>query len=95
MGSTAAGTAAVRSDLAADGLPLRGFVIADGSGLSRSDRVTCALLVDLLEKAGPNGLLVKDLPVAGRSGTLAGELNGTAAAGRVYAKTGTLESSLT
>ncbi len=53
VGSSAAGTAAVRADLAADGLPLHGFVNADGSGLSRSDRVTCALLVDLLERAGP------------------------------------------
>jgi D-alanyl-D-alanine carboxypeptidase/D-alanyl-D-alanine-endopeptidase (penicillin-binding protein 4) len=91
VGSTAAGTAAIRADLAADGLPLHGFVNADGSGLSRSDRVTCALLVALLERAGPNGLLVKDLPVAARSGTLVGELNGTTAAGRVYAKTGTLD----
>jgi serine-type D-Ala-D-Ala carboxypeptidase/endopeptidase (penicillin-binding protein 4) len=91
VGSTAAGAAAVRADLAADGLPLKGFVNADGSGLSRSDRVTCALLVAILERAGPNGLLVKDLPVAGRSGTLVDELNGTVAAGRVYAKTGTLD----
>jgi serine-type D-Ala-D-Ala carboxypeptidase/endopeptidase (penicillin-binding protein 4) len=91
VGSTAAGTAAVRADLAADGLPLKGFVNADGSGLSRSDRVTCALLVALLERAGPNGLLVKDLPVAGRTGTLVGELNGAATAGRIYAKTGTLD----
>jgi serine-type D-Ala-D-Ala carboxypeptidase/endopeptidase (penicillin-binding protein 4) len=90
-GSTAAGTAAIRADLAADHLPLKGVVIADGSGLSRSDRVTCALLVALLQRAGPNGLLVKDLPVAGRSGTLVSELNGTTAAGRVYAKTGTLD----
>ena len=36
-------------------------------------------------------MLVKDLPVAARSGTLVGELNGTTAAGRVYAKTGTLD----
>ena len=45
----------------------------------------------LLERAGPDGVLVKDLPLAGRSGTLVSELNGTAAAGRVYAKTGTLD----
>ena len=54
MGSTAVGTAAIRADLAADHLPLKGFVIADGSGLSRSDRVTWpALLVALLQRAGP------------------------------------------
>ena len=90
-GSTAAGLAAVRADLAGDGFSLRGFVNADGSGLSRSDRVTCALLVDVLERAGPDGLLVRDLPVAGRSGTLIDELRGTVAAGRVHAKTGTLD----
>ena len=64
---------------------------ADGSGLSRSDRVTCALLVDVLQRAGPDGLLVRDLPVAGRSGTLVDQLKGTVAAGRVHAKTGTLD----
>jgi D-alanyl-D-alanine carboxypeptidase/D-alanyl-D-alanine-endopeptidase (penicillin-binding protein 4) len=90
-GSTAAGLAAVRADLAGDGFSLAGFVNADGSGLSRADRVTCALLVDVLERAGPNGLLVRDLPVAGRSGTLVDELKGTVAAGRVHAKTGTLD----
>jgi D-alanyl-D-alanine carboxypeptidase/D-alanyl-D-alanine-endopeptidase (penicillin-binding protein 4) len=90
-GTTAAGLAAVRADLAADGFPLRGFVNEDGSGLSRADRVTCSLLVDVLERAGPDGLLVRDLPVAGRSGTLVDELKGTVAAGRVHAKTGTLD----
>ena len=52
-GTTAAGLEAVRADLAADGFPLRGFVNEDGSGLSRADRVTCSLLVDVLERAGP------------------------------------------
>ncbi len=90
-GSTAAGLRAVRADLASDGLPVKGFANADGSGLSRSDRVTCALLVAVLVKAGANGLLVRDLPVAGRSGTLAEEMQRTIAAGRVLAKTGTLD----
>jgi len=89
-GSTAAGTATVRAVLAADGLPLRGFVNVDGSGLSRLDRVTCALLVAVLERAGAHSVLVRDLPIAGVSGTLADELKGTVAAGRVQAKTGSL-----
>ena len=89
-GSTAAGAKAVRADLAADGLPLQGFVNVDGSGLSRDDRVTCALLLAALQRAGPEGTLVKDLPVAAESGTLDDELKGTVAAGRVDAKTGTL-----
>lgn len=90
-GSTAAGVRAVRADLAAEGLPMQGFVNVDGSGLSYQDRVTCALLTATLERAGPDGLLVRDLPVAARSGTLAGQLQGTVAAGRVYAKTGNLD----
>jgi D-alanyl-D-alanine carboxypeptidase/D-alanyl-D-alanine-endopeptidase (penicillin-binding protein 4) len=90
-GSTAAGLRAVRADLASDGLPVQGFVNADGSGLSRSDKVTCALLVGVLRRAGPDGLLVRDLPVAGRTGTLAQEMQHTIAAGRVRAKTGTLD----
>ena len=55
VGSTAAGLVAVRKVLAADGLPLHGFVNDDGSGLSTSDRVTCALLVAVLERAAPKG----------------------------------------
>jgi len=89
-GTTAAGTAAVRADLKADGFPLKGFVNVDGSGLSRVDRVTCGLLLAALERSGPTGVLVRDLPVAGESGTLTDELNGTVAAGRVLAKTGSL-----
>ena len=90
-GSTAAGTRAVRQGLASEGLPLRGFVNADGSGLSYGDRVTCALLVAVLERSGPDGLLVRDLPVAASSGTLARQMVGTPAAGRVRAKTGNLD----
>jgi D-alanyl-D-alanine carboxypeptidase/D-alanyl-D-alanine-endopeptidase (penicillin-binding protein 4) len=91
VGSTAAGTAAVRADLAADGIPTAGLVNHDGSGLSPADRVTCNILLAILERAGADGLLVRDLPVAARSGTLSDELKGTAAAGRVRAKTGTLD----
>jgi D-alanyl-D-alanine carboxypeptidase/D-alanyl-D-alanine-endopeptidase (penicillin-binding protein 4) len=90
-GSTAAGTSAVRADLARDSLPTAGLVNLDGSGLSRLDRVTCPLLVAVLERSGPGGILVHDLPVAAKSGTLAGDFKGTVAAGRVHAKTGTLD----
>jgi D-alanyl-D-alanine carboxypeptidase/D-alanyl-D-alanine-endopeptidase (penicillin-binding protein 4) len=90
-GSTQAGVRAVRADLEKDHLPLAGVVNVDGSGLSPQDRVTCAMLVALLEHDGDTGTLANDLPVAGRSGTLAEAMTGTPAAGRVIAKTGTLE----
>lgn len=89
-GSTDAGTAAVRADLAADGLDLSGLVNLDGSGLDRGDRVTCSLIVAALDRAGPTGVLAAGLPVAGKTGTLAARFLGTPAVGRLKAKTGTL-----
>ena len=90
-GTTAAGTAVIRSDLAADGLPVSQMVNVDGSGLDTGDRATCALMVDALRRAGPRGTIAAGLPVAGKSGTLAGRMTGTAAVGRLRAKTGTLD----
>jgi D-alanyl-D-alanine carboxypeptidase/D-alanyl-D-alanine-endopeptidase (penicillin-binding protein 4) len=89
-GSTAAGTAAIRTDLAAHGLPVSQLVAADGSGLDRGDRVTCTLLNADLQREGAHGVLARGLPVAGRTGTLRQRLAGTPAAGRLLAKTGTL-----
>ncbi|HEY3810320.1 MAG TPA: D-alanyl-D-alanine carboxypeptidase [Acidimicrobiales bacterium] len=90
-GTTAAGAAAIRADLAADGLPLSGLVIHDGSGLDRGDRVTCNLLLADLEHMGSTGPLARGLPIAGQTGTLRSRMVGTPAAGRVLAKTGTLD----
>lgn len=90
-GSTAAGVAAIRADLERDGLPVSALVSADGSGLDRSDRVTCGLLSAVLDRAGPDGVIAAGLPVAGRTGTLEDRLKNTPAAGRVRAKTGTLD----
>jgi D-alanyl-D-alanine carboxypeptidase/D-alanyl-D-alanine-endopeptidase (penicillin-binding protein 4) len=89
-GSTTAGAAVIRADLAAHGLPLAGFVGLDGSGLDRSDRVTCRLLEADLSREGATSLLAASLPVAGRTGTLRGRLGAPATVGRVLAKTGTL-----
>lgn len=89
-GSTAAGMAAIRADLAADGLPVSQFVGVDGSGLSRADRASCDLLAADLNRLGPNSVVGRGLPLAGRTGTLADRMLNTPAAGRVVAKTGTL-----
>lgn len=90
QGTTSAGTAVIRRDIAADGLPVGQLVAADGSGLDRQDRATCSLITDVLERAGTNGVLAAGLPVAARTGTLQDRMAGTAAAGRLHAKTGTL-----
>jgi D-alanyl-D-alanine carboxypeptidase/D-alanyl-D-alanine-endopeptidase (penicillin-binding protein 4) len=68
--------------------------LTDGSGLSRGDLVTPQSVVQLLAYAlkqpwGPD--FVATLPVAGQDGTLESRMRGTAAAGRVHAKTGLVE----
>ncbi|MCE2529168.1 MAG: D-alanyl-D-alanine carboxypeptidase [Acidimicrobiia bacterium] len=47
-----------------------GLVIADGSGLSYSNRLTCAAVAGLLTQAGPGSPVVEGLSVAGEVGTL-------------------------
>ncbi len=89
-GTTAAGTVAIASALVARGLPTDGLVVADGSGLDPGARATCALLASVLYADGPDGPIAQGLAVAGISGTLIDRLQGTAAYGRVRAKTGTL-----
>jgi D-alanyl-D-alanine carboxypeptidase/D-alanyl-D-alanine-endopeptidase (penicillin-binding protein 4) len=70
------------------------YVIADGSGLSRYNYVTSSALVGILQRmrAEPKhaAAFAETLPVTGR-GTLSKRLAGTAAEGRVRAKTGTVD----
>jgi D-alanyl-D-alanine carboxypeptidase/D-alanyl-D-alanine-endopeptidase (penicillin-binding protein 4) len=89
-GSTTAGAGVVARTLR--GLGVRATV-RDGSGLSRGDRVSPRNVVRLLEtvQRGTRALpFAASLPVAGRSGTLAPRMRGTAAQGRCRGKTGTL-----
>ena len=68
-------------------------VLSDGSGLSRKDLVTPRSVVQLLRYAAtqPWGELYRStLPVAGEDGTLSDRMKSTAAAGRIFAKTGTI-----
>jgi D-alanyl-D-alanine carboxypeptidase/D-alanyl-D-alanine-endopeptidase (penicillin-binding protein 4) len=65
----------------------------NGSGLSRSDRASPRHVVRLLAgmERGPGARVYRrSLPVAGKEGTVAGRMNGTAADGRCSTKTGTL-----
>lgn len=76
----------------AAGIPGTSYA-TDGSGLSYLDRETVAGEVALLHYAHRSSaatLLRDALPVACRSGTLLDEFCGTIAAGKVFAKTGTL-----
>ena len=90
IGTTEAGAAEVQDTLHRLGLPADGSVTIDGSGLDLGNRVTCDLLSAALDHQGPGSSLADDLPVAGQSGTLRKRMRGTAAEGKVRAKTGTL-----
>lgn len=87
-GSTDAGLAALREVLAQRGVQLEGTVLGDASGLSEAGLVRCRDLVAVLTAFEPE--LRDRLAVAGESGTLRRRLLGSAAAGRVRAKTGSL-----
>jgi D-alanyl-D-alanine carboxypeptidase/D-alanyl-D-alanine-endopeptidase (penicillin-binding protein 4) len=88
-GSTAAGAAVVRSELAETfGLHP---TFDDGSGLSYADHTSPRQVLTLLSKMASDPAFVDSLAIAGESGTLQYEMNGTVAQGRCRAKTGTLQ----
>ena len=65
----------------------------DGSGLTRSSKASTAQVARFLQavRAEPYGEdFIDSLAVAGREGTVADRMHGTAAAGRCRVKTGTL-----
>ena len=70
-----------------------GVNAVDGSGLTRSNRASPAEVVHLLQSvrstfAGEE--LIQDMALAGKEGTVADRMHGTAAYGRCRTKTGTL-----
>jgi len=93
IGSREAGLAEGQQFLDELGIGRSSYNFADGSGLSRLDLVSPAAVVRLLEhmyRPSTRDAWVSLLPVAGRDGTLHTRFAGTAAEGRIFAKTGTL-----
>ena len=92
--SAAAGRAAVQATLRAWGVPVDALIQRDGSGLSRYDYVTAEALVAILTHVDRDetlrGPFEASLPIAGRDGTLANRMKGTAAEGNARAKTGSM-----
>jgi len=90
QGSWESGTEEVRRWLGERGVPSAGCVFDDGSGLSRENRLTAFTVTHLLglmhRLHGPQW--VQTLAAAGQDGSLDKRMDGTAAEGRVYGKTG-------
>ncbi|MFL6126469.1 D-alanyl-D-alanine carboxypeptidase/D-alanyl-D-alanine-endopeptidase [Actinophytocola sp.] len=97
-GTWSAGLAAVASRLPAYGIDPARLSLEDGSGLSRMDQISPDQLASLLGAARSRPWFpewYEALPIAGRTdrmvgGTLRSRMRGTAAEGRVHAKTGSL-----
>lgn len=90
-----AGIEAVQAFLRTAGGDSGKHVMIDGSGLSRGNLVTAANTLQLLtymSRHRYSGVWRDSMPVAGVDGTLRTRMRGTAAAGNVRAKTGTLSS---
>ena len=88
-----AAAGSVREWFASKGIPVEGLVMDNGSGLSRSERITAHQMAAVLEVAykGPYAPeLLTSLPVAGVDGTLSRRFKGSLAEGRARMKTGTL-----
>ena len=93
QGTTTAGVHGVVTTLAKLGVPTAGMSLVDGSGLDHTNHVTCRAVASVLNLATtPRFQTILDgLPVAGQQGTLALVLRNTTLAGKLRAKTGSLD----
>ena len=92
-GSIAAGQAVVTAMLAEAGIASQQVSLSDGSGMSSYNRVAPRATVRLLRwsQRQPWGKTLRaSLPIGGADGTLRRRFAGTPLAGKIFAKTGTL-----
>lgn len=94
LGTTGAGRRVAGEVLAGWGIPADGFVISDGSGLSRYNYVAPATITTILTRlhadARHRDAFVATLPIAGRDGTIASRMRRSLAEGNAVAKTGSI-----
>ena len=94
LGTTEGGRIAVRNTLTSWGVPADGYVMYDGSGLSRYNYVTASTITTVLEHLYKDprhrDAFMATLPIAGRDGTIASRMRGTRAEANALAKTGSI-----
>jgi D-alanyl-D-alanine carboxypeptidase/D-alanyl-D-alanine-endopeptidase (penicillin-binding protein 4) len=95
VGSMEAGLAALGKFMTKTGTPENSLKIKDASGMSRKNLVTPESIVRVLVYMDHHPQREKFLdtfPIGGKDGTLKTRFQGTSAAGRILAKTGSIES---
>ena len=90
VGTRQAGVDAMVSTLQEWGLDTSSVVIDDGSGLGLGNRLTCDVLLGVLQRSDVDGPVGAGLPVAGQTGALSDAFVGHPLEGRLRGKTGTL-----
>src|ERR1041385_4654586 len=93
-GSAVNGLSLVREYLLNAGIDTSRVILFDGSGVSWYNAISPDEIVDVLQKEFNDKSTFRrffeSLPIAGVDGTLKNQMNGSAAEGKVHAKTGTL-----
>lgn len=93
VGSADSGRVVIERQLLAWGAEPDGFLIRDGSGLSRYDYLSPETIVRVLDKVRSDTafhVFYDGLPIAGVDGSLRRRMIGTAAQGKIHAKTGSV-----
>jgi D-alanyl-D-alanine carboxypeptidase/D-alanyl-D-alanine-endopeptidase (penicillin-binding protein 4) len=93
VGTPDSGIAVVTRQLTTWGIPRDGYVLRDGSGLDRADLLSPETIVRVLDVMQTNPdftAYFNAMPIAGVDGTIGNRMKGTAAAGNMHAKTGSL-----
>jgi len=93
VGSADSGRVVLERQLATWGAEPDGYLIRDGSGLSRYGYLSPETIVRVLDKVRADTafhVFYDALPIAGLDGSLRNRMKGTAAAGKIHAKTGSV-----
>jgi D-alanyl-D-alanine carboxypeptidase/D-alanyl-D-alanine-endopeptidase (penicillin-binding protein 4) len=93
VGSGDSGQVVLARQLATWGAQPDGYLIRDGSGLSRYGYLSPETLIRVLDKIRADTafqVFYDALPIAGVDGSLRNRMKGTAAAGKIHAKTGSV-----
>jgi D-alanyl-D-alanine carboxypeptidase/D-alanyl-D-alanine-endopeptidase (penicillin-binding protein 4) len=94
IGTTSAGRRAAIETFTSWGIPTDGYVMSDGSGLSRYNYIAPSTITTILAKMygepKHREAFLSTLPIAGKDGTISSRMRKTRAEGNAVAKTGSI-----